>query len=233
MKTNNNNNETRNGMANLIKYAAELLTNGATVESTTKHGFEFREIRKGNEYVCLCLSDFAKAQEIANAPAEEVEVIGECTTAYHHTTAARVAQVCKTIAEAVGVFSGSQYPAADMVQDLNRFAKWEISAEANEEVNPAAPFWFAVRKQGSESGTREHCKERCAVLGRPVYVIKVEREELPGLFTLKVRVSSPATAEKVTEAANATEKPQEPETPAEAAVTTPARLSDYLMHGHC
>ena len=47
------------------------------------------------------------AAEIASesedeTPAETVEVVNETTTAYHHTTAARIAQVCKTIAEAVG-----------------------------------------------------------------------------------------------------------------------------------
>lgn len=147
------------------------------------------------------------AAEIVNedeTPAEVVEKESEVTTTYHHTTAARVAQVCQAIAEAVGVFSGSQYPAADMAQDLNRFNKWAEAVETSDEVNPAAPFWFAVRKQGSESGTREHCKSRCAVLGAPVYVIKVERENVPGLLTLKVRVSSPATAQAVT---GANEKP--------------------------
>ena len=133
--------------------------------------------------------------------AETVEVESDVITTYHHTNANRIALVCSTIAEAVGVTFGSTFPASDMRIDLESFTKWANGFQGCEYIDPAAPFFFAVRKQGSESGTREHCKERCAVLGRPVYVIKVEREELAGLFTLKVRVSSPATREQVTRTA--------------------------------
>ena len=66
MKTNNNtHNENRNGMAFIINYAAELMNNGATVTTAQKYGVILREIRKDNEYVCLCASDFAKAAAIA------------------------------------------------------------------------------------------------------------------------------------------------------------------------
>lgn len=133
----------------------------------------------------------------SQTPAEVVETLNECTTAHHHTTAARVAHICQTIAEAVGVCYGSTLPAFDMVISLQQFDEWQTAITPNDEMNPAAPFFFAVRKQGTESGTREHCKERCSILGAPVYVIKVEREEAAGLFTLKVRVSSPATGEHV------------------------------------
>lgn len=201
MKQNSNNNETRNGMANVIKYAAGLLTNGATVESTTKHGFEFREIRKGNEYVCLCLSDFAKAQEIANAPA--VERIDDCTTKYNNVTAARIIESVLNIAEAVGLTYGSSYPAHDAKIDIIRFAKW-MDGESSDVINPAWPFFFAIRKQGSESGTREHCKSRCAVLGSPVYVIKVERKAAD-LFALSIRVAGHKAAAEVFAAATAAE----------------------------
>ena len=136
-----------------------------------------------------------------NGTREEVEVLNECLTAYHHTTAARVAHICQTIAESVGVCYGSTLPAFDMAISLQQFGEWQTATTPDDEMNPAAPFFFAVRKQGTESGTREHCKERCRILGAPVYVIKVEREEAAGLFTLKVRVSSPATREHVTHTA--------------------------------
>lgn len=156
----------------------------------------------------------------AERPAEEVEQVDECTTARRHTDAARIMQTAQVIAEAVGAFTGSTYPAHDIKTDCTRFAKW-IEGEECETINPAAPFWFAVRKQGAESGTREYVKKRCAGLGAPVYVLKVERETLPGLFTLTVRVSSPATAAQIFEAATANSEPTEPATAAEGSNTNP------------
>lgn len=201
MKTNNNNTQA-NGMENVIKYAAELLNAGATVTSFEKFGFMFREIRKGNNYVCLCASDFAKAAAIAaglpvNNSSEEIENVSECTTVRRHATAGRVAEICKTIANAVSVCYGSSFPVTDMATDLDRFGAWCAGEDEYDVMEAAAPFWFAVRKRGSESGTREHVKERCKHLGAPVYVIKVEREEYTALYTVTVRVSSPATGEKV------------------------------------
>lgn len=82
-------------MENVIKYAAELLNAGATVTSFEKFGFMFREIRKGNNYVCLCASDFAKAAAIAaglpvNNSREETERREEAANAdrieAEHTT---------------------------------------------------------------------------------------------------------------------------------------------------
>lgn len=70
MKTNNNHNESNtanNMMANVMNYAVGLLQQGASVETMSKCGRIFYEIRKGNNYVCLCTPDFIKAAEIANA----------------------------------------------------------------------------------------------------------------------------------------------------------------------
>ena len=133
-------------------------------------------------------------------PAEEVEPVSECVTEYRHTTAERVSQVCKTISEAVSVCFGSSLPVSDMAIDLQRFASWCSYAESPASVQNFAPFWFAVRKQGSESGSREYCKERCAHLGAPVYIIKVEREPITGLYTMKVKVCRPSEGEKVCDA---------------------------------
>lgn len=89
MKTNNNTqNENKNGMQKIIVFAAELLNNGATVESVEKYGYQFREIKKDNFYICLCASDFAEAAAIA----AEMENTEEATepTEKKNTTAARV-----------------------------------------------------------------------------------------------------------------------------------------------
>lgn len=139
-----------------------------------------------------------QAEEAEEIPAEVVEYESENTTVYRHTTAEKVATIARTIAGAVGACFGSSLPVSDMAIDVNRFNKWcEGSSVAD--ADASAPFWFAVRKQGSESGTRENCKARCKALGSPLYVLKVEREAA-GLFSLSVRVSTRETAEEITAA---------------------------------
>lgn len=132
-----------------------------------------------------------------SAPSEEIENVSECTTVRRHATADRVAEICKTIANAVSVCYGSSFPVTDMATDLDRFGAWCAGEDEGDIMKAAFSFWFAVRKQGSESGTRKYVKERCKHFGAPVYVIKVEREEYTALYTVTVRVSSPATGEKV------------------------------------
>lgn len=75
-----------NANEKVIIYAAELLRNGANVETLKKYGHDFRVIRYENEttkqngYVCLCLSDFAAAVELINKDAAAAEYYGEIIT---------------------------------------------------------------------------------------------------------------------------------------------------------
>jgi len=159
------------------------------------------EIKAAREEVAREKEEAAEAEaEMNQIPAEEVEPFGECTTRRRHCTAARVRELATVLAEAVGVTYASSFPASDMAIDCDTFDKWARFFTGCEYVDPAAPFFFAIRKQGSESGTRQHCRERCKVLGHPVYVLKVEREERADLFTLYVRVYSPTTGEEVARA---------------------------------
>lgn len=225
MKQNNNNSENRHNVENLkaaIKAdyynEIELVKYGIQVYAAALTGDEYSVIvmayKTGGRYyfetregyrlpwsvmdpdtlatACRDFLDQMTADENTNDEAENV-------TTKEHATAARVATICENIAEAVGVAFDSSYPAADMVQDLNRFTKWQsIAADADDVTDPRAPFFFAVRRQGSESGTRKHAAERCRVLGAPVYVVKVEREQneagafLAGRYSLTIATDDAA-----------------------------------------
>lgn len=152
-----------------------------------------------------------QAEEAEEIPAEVVENESENTTVYRHTTGEKVATIARTIADAVGVCFGSSFPASDMVHDLARFDRWQRGESTPDIMDASAAFFFAVRKQGSESGRVSYVRERCKHLGAPVYVLKVEREEIAGLYTLKVRVSSPATGESVADAWEAKKEDNEDE----------------------
>lgn len=70
-----------NANEKVIIYAADLLRNGANVETLKKYGHEFRVIRTNNGgFVCLCLSDFAAAVEMINKSANDAEYYGQIIT---------------------------------------------------------------------------------------------------------------------------------------------------------
>lgn len=80
MNTTSNNTQSNNNantMAFVINYAAQLLKSGATVETMSKYGHVFYEIRKANEYVCVCSSDFIEAVKIANTNDSEPATMSE------------------------------------------------------------------------------------------------------------------------------------------------------------
>ena len=105
---------------------------------------------------------------IEQIKADETAEISEHTTTRHNVTAARINQVATVITDAVGVAFCSSLPANDIKLDLQNFYKWQADA--------ADVFYIAIRKQGSESGDRRHVRERCKILGAPVYVLKITRE---------------------------------------------------------
>ena len=47
------------------------------------------------------------------------------------------------------------------------------------------PYYLAIRKQGTEGGTKSHVMERCKALGEPVAVLKIE-DENDGRFLLSI-----------------------------------------------
>lgn len=127
-------------------------------------------------------------QQHAAQYTETVEHNGHRVNIHHHQSADDVTRKARAIAEAVGLTYNSTYPAHDMAIDCESFAKWCNGSTDCEYIDPAAPFFFAVREQGSESGTKEHARERCNHLGAPVYVLKVEREQVAGLYRLSIKV---------------------------------------------
>ena len=165
---------------------------------TTREGYRVAWSTIDAEYLDHVCADFLAQltdDEERTTPAENV-------TKFEHLTAARVAELGRVLADGVGVAFDSTFPAYDMEISIDHFTKWqEVGRLADYSTDPRAPFYMAIRKQGTESGTREHVIERCRVLGAPLYVLKVERENdgdrLAGRFTLTVKAdpTAPTTGE--------------------------------------
>ena len=167
-------------------------------------------------YACRDFIDQVNADQSTEERADGV-------TVYNNVTRERLAEICTTIADEVGVLSGSTYPAFDIKIDLNHFDKWTAATLADDRTDPRAPFFFAVRHQGAESGTLEHITERCNVLGRPVYVMEAVHAtdadglELSGRYTLAVKVypqrhSEPTEPAAAAEPTNTNPEPEQPAT---------------------
>lgn len=212
MKTKNNNTET---LKSLIK--AEYFEQIELVE----YGIQAYGIDSESEYNVVIMAEKTKGR-------------------YYFTTREgyRVAwsTICTTLADAVGIAANSTLPSYDIRIDAENFAEWQnIAAHGVEYIDPRAPFFVYIRTTGTESGTREHCRERCAVLGAPVYVVKIERGttvegySLAGRYTMEVRTAEPTgtdddqtTTEATTEATESAENT----TPTDSPATTGEAVSE-------
>ena len=153
---------------------------------------------------------------------ERTETNENGVTIHYNQTADRIEEKAQAIAESVAVVFGSSLPVSDMVTSCQEFREWISSG------NPA-PFFLAVRKQGTESGSREEVRSRCEALGRPLYIIKVERNACE-LFTLKVKAVTPAPAKgdgKAAPVVEVCEPTQETTTEETTAPTVAAVAADY------
>lgn len=133
-------------------------------------------------------------------------------TVHNNQTAGDIVEKAQALADSVAVVFGSSLPSYDMVVSIKEFCNW--SEWGTEGANEA--FFFAIRKQGTESGTRANVVERCKMLGTPLYIIKVERAEID-LFDMTVKVV------KAEEPTTPTNEPTEEATtePTEEATTAP------------
>lgn len=191
----------------LVKYGIQIYnaTEGNEYDVITKaekyNGRYYFITREGRRVAWSSLDsdklDHACDDFIDNVKRDMTAETSENTTIYHNVTAARVGYLANVIADAVGVAFGSSLPSNDIKFDLQSFYNWQNSnGEATETTDPRDLFFIAIRKQGSEAGTRRHVRERCKVLGRPVYVLRISHEydtdgrELAGRYRLAVRATT-------------------------------------------
>lgn len=60
---------------------------------------------------------------------------------------------------------------SDMIHSLSDFHR-EIMRGLHE------PYYIAIREQGTESGNKEHCLDRCKGLGYPLIIAKIEVDKV-------------------------------------------------------
>lgn len=86
-------------------------------------------------------------------------------------------QICEILMQAamgVSAVCGYRYTTSDMVYSLN-----ELAHKARKE-----PYYIAIREQGTESGSKTECLDRCKGLGYPLVIAKIERADFDFNMTI-------------------------------------------------
>lgn len=91
---------------------------------------------------------------------------------YNQIHFSQISEILMQAALGVSAVCGFRYTTSDMVYSLNDFASKTHSSQTNE------PYYIAIREQGTESGFKEHCIERCKGLGYPLVIAKIEADKV-------------------------------------------------------
>ena len=91
---------------------------------------------------------------------------------YNQIHFSQISEILMQAALGVSAVCGFKYVTSDMVYSLKDFADKMHSSQMNE------PYYIAIREQGTESGYKEHCIERCKGLGYPLVIAKIEADKV-------------------------------------------------------
>ena len=83
----------------------------------------------------------------------------------------RISEMLTQAALGVSAVCDCKYVISDMVLSLS-----DLSKEACHSLKE--PYYIAIREQGTESGFKEHCIERCKGFGYPIIIAKIESKEV-------------------------------------------------------
>ena len=87
---------------------------------------------------------------------------------YNQIHFSQISEILMQAALGVSAVCGFKYAISDMVYSLN-----ELASKARK-----VPFYIAIREQGTESGCKKECIERCKGLGYPLIIAKIEKDKL-------------------------------------------------------
>lgn len=84
----------------------------------------------------------------------------------------QISEILMQAALGVSAVCGYKYVISDMVYSLH-----EIRGKMNI-WSSDIPLYIAIREQGTESGYKEECLERCKNLGYPLIIAKIEADKV-------------------------------------------------------
>ena len=90
---------------------------------------------------------------------------------YNDIDFSRISEILMQAALGVSAVCGFKYVTSDMIHSLSDLndKSW---------VGLKEPYYIAIREQGTESGNKEHCLDRCKGLGYPIIIAKTEKDKV-------------------------------------------------------
>lgn len=80
----------------------------------------------------------------------------------------QITELLMQAAMGVSAVCGYRYPISDLVFSLN-----DLKNKTDKE-----PYYIAIREQGTESGNKKDCIERCKGFGYPLVIAKIEEDKI-------------------------------------------------------
>lgn len=87
---------------------------------------------------------------------------------YNQISFSQISEILMQAALGVSAVCGFKYVTSDMVYSL-----YDARIQ-----DAKVPYYIAIREQGTESGNKEHCIERCKGLGYPLVIAKIEADKV-------------------------------------------------------
>ena len=89
---------------------------------------------------------------------------------YNQIHFSQISEILMQAALGVSAVCGYRCVCSDMICSL--------SSLGGRKSGDKRPFYIAIREQGTESGYKEYCIERCKILGYPLIVAKIETDKV-------------------------------------------------------
>ena len=89
---------------------------------------------------------------------------------YNQIHFSQISEILMQAALGMSAVLGHKYITSDMIHSLS---------DLNEKMYEwKEPYYIAIREQGTESGNKEHCLDRCKGLGYPLVIAKIEADKV-------------------------------------------------------
>ena len=90
---------------------------------------------------------------------------------YNQIHFSQISEILMQAALGVCAVCGCRLITSDMINSLSDLQdkSWNSIKE---------PYYIAIREMGTESGFKEHCIERCKILGYPIVIAKIEEDKV-------------------------------------------------------
>ena len=96
---------------------------------------------------------------------------------YNQIHFSQISEILMQAALGVSAVCGYKYVSSDMIHSLSDFNRKSYEEKMK-------PYYIAIREQGTESGYKEHCLDRCKGLGYPLVIAKIERADFDYNMTI-------------------------------------------------